>query len=95
MSKITFKRHRLQLSDIGPAVIWDQYPWPLLDMEETVSSAGFNPNEEFAIGILPEDWNGHLRNSIIIAPDINLLPSDEFAVSEQPLDVFWAEERSR
>lgn len=91
MSKITFKQHRRQPSDTYPDIIWNQYPWPLLDMEETFAAAGFNPNEEAAVGILNENWNGHLRNSVIIAPDINLLPSDEFAVSEQPLDVFWAE----
>ena len=90
MKQITFEKHTVKSSEIRPGVHWRRDLAPAIDIIEAIKAAGFDPTVDVATGLLEHDWThdgkSHPYHAIVIAPDINLLPSDEFAVSNESFE---------
>ena len=67
--------------DLGP---------PAIDSIALIKAVGFDATVDVALGLLEHKWThdgkSHPYHAIVIAPDINLLPSDEFFVSNESFE---------
>jgi hypothetical protein len=64
-------------------VEWDAYPIAgVADWDAVIESAGWQQNDETAIGMLTRPWNGHPEQALIVSD--NTIPGYQFAVSNEP-----------
>ena len=91
MKQVTFEKHVLKSDETRPGVNWRRdLGLPAIDSIELIKAVGFDATKKVALGLLEHNWTHdgkfHPYHAIVLAPDINLLPSDEFFVSNETFE---------
>jgi len=91
-TQLTFEDHFIQSNETPPAIRWHRDLAPTIDIIEAIKAAKYDPTVEVATGLLQHEWEHdgkkHPYYAVVIAPDINLLPSDRIAVSKESFEDF-------
>jgi hypothetical protein len=80
MKKLTYKRHKLEQSDVVPCPQREVPIW--IDKHSELRKNGFDPEKDRA-GMFSESWRGHPKFALVIAHSFDFPIGEEFVVSNE------------